>query len=66
MYSGEVGELDQRDLVQLVALGRQLQMVGILCSEHLPQPPKHQEEEEGVEDDVFEEETAVDLSPGAR
>jgi hypothetical protein len=72
MYSGEVSHLAQDDLLQLVALGRQLQLVGILCSERRPHPHSSTAAmvatmgEEEDDDDVFETEVAVDLSPGAR
>jgi hypothetical protein len=68
MYSGEVGQLSQAELSQLLSLGRQLQVGGILQSAHLPRSivNKHEEEEEEGDDDVFESEVAVDLSPGVR
>ena len=65
MYSGEVGHLSQPELSQLLGLGRQLQVAGILSCDRLPQN-KTEEEEEVEDDDVFESEIAVDLSPGSR
>jgi hypothetical protein len=67
MYSGEVGPLSQAQLSQLLQLGRQLQVEGLLQSAQLPGHivNKEEDEEEG-DDDVFESEVAVDLSPGVR
>jgi hypothetical protein len=65
IYSGEVAELVEEEVGELVALGRRLQLVGILSTQPLPPHHPHQLQEE-EEDDVFESEVAVDLSPGAR
>ncbi len=62
IYSGEVAELVEEEVGELVALGRRLQLVGILSTQpHHPHPQLQEED-----DDVFESEVAVDLSPGAR
>jgi hypothetical protein len=63
IYSGEVAELVEEEVGELVALGRRLQLVGILSTQ--PLPPHHPQLQE-EDDDVFESEVAVDLSPGAR
>jgi hypothetical protein len=63
IYSGEVAKLVEEEVGELVALGRRLQLVGILSTQ--PLPPHHQQLQD-EDDDVFESEVAVDLSPGAR
>ncbi len=64
IYSGEVAELVEEEVGELVALGRRLQLVGILSTQ--PLPPHHPQQLQEEDDDVFESEVAVDLSPGAR
>jgi len=64
MYRGTIDGVSESDIADLLAVARELQILGVLSS--VKHPVQEEEEEEEAVDDVFAEETVVDLSPNIK